>query len=187
MLSWFIEKLKTMSLWHLLWMAVLLVEISVVVLDAVMSQLLWGSFSFELFKINIVISFASSLFVGFLVILLVDGLRRSERAAENEVRELNRELERRVAERTEQLVKAQKMEAVGRLAGGIAHDFNNLLTVIQGDCELALSEVHGNDTVRFSLNQIQKASLRASALTRKRMLFSRQKPMAPVRLELNNL
>jgi two-component system, cell cycle sensor histidine kinase and response regulator CckA len=79
------------------------------------------------------------------------------------------------------------MEAVGRLAGGIAHDFNNLLTVIRGDCELALAEVHGNDPVRFSLSQIRKASARASELTRRLMLFGRQKPMAPVRLDLNTL
>ena len=85
----------------------------------------------------------------------------------------------------QQVVKAQKMGAVGRLAGGIAHDFNNLLTVIRGDCELALADVRGDDPARFSLNQIRKASVRASELTRKLMLFGRQMPIAPVRLDLN--
>ena len=127
------------------------------------------------------------LWLAFLLVCLLSGFGFTVYQLQrvSQVKQLDEELERRVAERTEQLVKAQKMEAVGRLAGGIAHDFNNLLTVIQGDCELALKELRGDDHVRFSLGQIRKASVRASELTRKLMLFSRQKPMAPVRLDLN--
>jgi two-component system cell cycle sensor histidine kinase/response regulator CckA len=84
-----------------------------------------------------------------------------------------------------ELVKAKKMEAIGTLAGGIAHDFNNLLTVIKGDCALALTDIDEDDTAHLHLKQIQRAAGRAADLTRKLLLFSRQKSMSPVYLGLN--
>ena len=44
----------------------------------------------------------------------------------------------------EQLLQAQKMESIGRLAGGIAHDFNNILTSILGYSELLLTKMKDN-------------------------------------------
>lgn len=80
---------------------------------------------------------------------------------------------------------AQKMEAVGALAGGIAHDFNNLLTVIRGDTELAMSYVEAGGEAYASLGQVKKAAERAAELTRKLLLFSRNRHVMPVRLVLN--
>jgi len=84
-----------------------------------------------------------------------------------------------------QLRQAQKMEAVGRLAGGIAHDFNNLLTVIEGYADLALAKVDENHLLHADLDEIRKASVRASGLTRQLLLFSRQRPTKAVPLDVN--
>ncbi|MEP6730939.1 MAG: PAS domain S-box protein [bacterium] len=85
----------------------------------------------------------------------------------------------------EQFQQAQKMEAIGRLAGGIAHDFNNLLTAILGYCELLLTDFGPENTHRSDLAEIQKAGLRAAALTRQLLAFSRKQIIAPTQLALN--
>ncbi len=86
-----------------------------------------------------------------------------------------------------QLLQAQKMEVVGRLASGIAHDFNNLLTVINGTAELVLTDLKEGDTLRTDLQAIGKAGMRAASLTRQLLAFSRKQIMKPVALNLNSL
>lgn len=84
-----------------------------------------------------------------------------------------------------QLIQAQKMESVGRLAGGVAHDFNNMLGVILGHAELALEEVYSNRAVYDSLFEIQKAAQRSAELTRQLLAFARKQTAAPKVLDLN--
>jgi len=87
----------------------------------------------------------------------------------------------------EHLRQSQKIEAIGRLAGGIAHDFNNLLTVIKGYSELSLLDLKETDSLRGNIKEIQKASQRASDLTRHLLAFSRRQILDLKVLDLNSL
>ena len=86
-----------------------------------------------------------------------------------------------------QLLQAQKMEAIGRLAGGVAHDFNNLLTAISGYAELLLSRGRLDESVRSDVEQIRKAAEQAAALTRQLLAFSRRQPLQSQVIDLNRV
>jgi PAS domain S-box-containing protein len=103
---------------------------------------------------------------------------------------LMQDLERSLRElqRTQgELIQAQKMEAIGRLAGGIAHDFNNLLTAIGGYTQLLLERFPGPDPAHADLVEIKKATGRAGALTRQLLAFSRKQVLQPRLLDLNEV
>ena len=86
-----------------------------------------------------------------------------------------------------QLLQAQKMESIGRLAGGIAHDFNNLLTVINGYSALTLSRLGPADPSRAAVDHIRRAGERATALVRQLLAFSRKQVLQPEVLDLNQV
>jgi signal transduction histidine kinase/ActR/RegA family two-component response regulator len=77
-----------------------------------------------------------------------------------------------------QLRQSQKMEALGTLAGGIAHDFNNILTAISGNLALARAEVGSRDPLLEPLDELERATARASDLVRRILLFSRKQDVA---------
>lgn len=84
-----------------------------------------------------------------------------------------------------QLVQAQKVESIGRLAGGVAHDFNNMLTVILGQVEQLEEELGFGHPAQESLKEIREAAERSTELTRRLLGFARQQTIQPVVLSLN--
>jgi PAS domain S-box-containing protein len=85
-----------------------------------------------------------------------------------------------------QLVQAQKMESIGRLAGGVAHDFNNMLQAIQGYTEMAIEQVPKNKPLYSDLQEIQKVAKRSAALTKQLQTFARKQMAQPTALQLND-
>ncbi len=73
----------------------------------------------------------------------------------------------------EELLKAQKLESLGVLAGGIAHDFNNILTGILGNLSLANAKLDISHPIARYLRDCEKATIRASKLTRQLLTFAR--------------
>lgn len=91
-----------------------------------------------------------------------------------------------------QLLQAQKLESIGRLAGGIAHDFNNVLFAIKGYAELLTEDLGPARRDRFdpdealrSVEAINTAATRAASLTAQLLAFSRRQVVQPEVLELN--
>jgi two-component system cell cycle sensor histidine kinase/response regulator CckA len=93
------------------------------------------------------------------------------------------ETERRKSE--QQLLHAQKMEIVGRLAGGISHDFNNFLSVINGYSEVLLANPELEEPIRSDLQEIHDAGRRAALLTNRLLTFSRTQVLQPRAVSLN--
>jgi PAS domain S-box-containing protein len=85
---------------------------------------------------------------------------------------IHRDITREVRLEAE-LYQARKMEAIGLLAGGIAHDFNNILAAIMGFTELSLFKIPEDSPVRGNLEQVLKASARASEVVKQILTFTR--------------
>ena len=87
----------------------------------------------------------------------------------------------------QQLLQAQKMEAIGQLAGGVAHDFNNLLTAIIGYGHLLKNDVNKDDRMSAYVGQILSAAERAAILTNDLLTFSRKQIVNLQPVNLNKI
>lgn len=106
--------------------------------------------------------------------------------AQHELAE-RKQAEEEKARLEEQLIQAQKMESIGRLAGGVAHDFNNMLTIILGYAEFLKSELHGDASLLKYVKEIEKAGMHSRDITRQLLAFSRKQIIAPKTINLNDL
>jgi PAS domain S-box-containing protein len=87
----------------------------------------------------------------------------------------------------DQLLQAQKMEAVGLLAGGIAHDFNNILSAIMGYGYLLQTKMRSDDPLRENVDQILVSADRAAEVTHSLLVFSRKQIMNPKPININTM
>ncbi|MBN2352334.1 MAG: PAS domain S-box protein [Spirochaetales bacterium] len=88
----------------------------------------------------------------------------------------------------EQVLQAQKMESIGRLAGGVAHDLNNLLTPIIGYADYCLTaKTREANELEQIFKGILDAADRAKTLTQQLLAFSRKQPLAMSVLNLNDV
>lgn len=108
----------------------------------------------------------SFLTIIILVILKINNKLKNEIAQREEIERERKGLE-------SQLIRSQKMEAVGSLAGGMAHDFNNILGIIIGNVELTKMNIHNTEKVKKYNENIYQASDRAQKLVSQIMTFSR--------------
>ncbi len=90
----------------------------------------------------------------------------------------------RKKELEEKVLQSSKMEAIGRFAGGVAHDFNNILSVMLNFTDLSIREFPA-ETVRGYHDEIKKAILKASALPRQLLAFSKRQVLIPKIVNLN--
>ena len=103
-------------------------------------------------------------------------LRREDVATER------RDAQEKLVEAREQLVMAQKMEAIGKLTGGIAHDFNNLLMIIGGNAQIFKRLL--DPKLPRAIEAIQTAVNRGESLTRQLLTFSRRQHLSPTLVDL---
>lgn len=85
------------------------------------------------------------------------------------------------------LIQAQKMEAIGQLSSGIAHDFNNLLTIIIGNLNLLINQTAGQPALRELAEPALDAGKRGAELVQRLLSFSRQQPLRPKIIDINDL
>ena len=125
---------------------------------------------------------------------LVDDRTRDLEAArgtlERRVEERTAQLKEELAERKRlqhQLVQAQKIESIGRLAGGVAHEINNMMTGVLGFAEMAEQHAKDHPAILSDLRQIRIAGERAAQVTRQLLTFARRQAATRSNVDITDL
>lgn len=83
----------------------------------------------------------------------------------------------------EQLIHAQRLDAIGQMTGGVAHDFNNLLTIISGNLQLLQSAAQDHGAGADLIESAVRATARGADLTGKLLTFARRQRLVPQPIE----
>lgn len=128
-------------------------------------------------------------------------MNRALMQREDDVRELNRDLEKKVRERTaqleennkvliktrEELVRAEKLAAIGELAAGVAHEINNPMAIIRGNAELLQMSIATGADNREEVDTILQQAGRVERIVANLLRFARQEQKHLGQVHLNQL
>jgi signal transduction histidine kinase len=126
--------------------------------------------------------------------LLNSELERRVAERTNELACANAQLEQRVEERTRereaalaQVHEMQKMESLGQLTGGMAHDFNNLLMAVLGNLELLKKRLPADPALNRLIDGAIAGADRGATLTKRMLAFARRQELKPATVQLSSL
>ena len=128
-------------------------------------------------------------------------MTRSLRQREDEIVQLNRWLEQKVLERTaeleeknllllqtrEELLRAEKLAAMGELAAGVAHEINNPMAIIRGNAELLQGDIPPADSKREEVDIIVRQVSRVDRIVSNLLRFARRENLRPAKTDIGIL
>ena len=120
---------------------------------------------------------------------------------EGDLNRLNRELEGKVTERTEllakkslelietqqELLRSEKLAAIGSLAAGVAHEINNPAAIIRGNVEILMMDLPASHSGREEAEEILKQTERISMITQNMLTFAREQSFKFDNVQINDL
>ena len=190
-----VEIMLKMNIWVLFILAVIGAVIFSVLLGLLLNAIFYdGTNNLLMLGAVFIPLLDAPLFIILLIVMIKElnasraELDRRVRDRTAELKSTNDALKQEIADRESlqaQLLQAQKMESIGRLAGGVAHDFNNILSVIIGFSDLAMKQTLPDDPVYDDLVEIRRAAERSRDITRQLLAFARRETISPQVIDLN--
>lgn len=128
-------------------------------------------------------------------------MTRSLREQDEQLHRLNQGLELEVEQRTEELraksfeliqareelLRNEKLAAIGALAAGVAHEINNPAAIIRGNVEILLMELQTQDAGREETQEILRQTERISRITQDMLSLAREQKFVPEPVQVNRI